>query len=235
MPDLSDENPPVDQIPTEPSKDDPFTEPGEPAKPTQNTTNSTQSHTFLNSQGEKLFTLTFDKDFGIDQFSIANKQDYIELKDNPQNSGSQTNVFTYFPNEQSMTKYFQGNETHDYDLSYPLTDKDKNLNKPYIYYHSDGTSAPHGMFYDRDYSQKVDGFRAALITSYHNLAPSGPALYDPDSSLTDTSYCVIDIFDIDYNSTGYLVFSGKRSAGSTENFCKTLLKLDSFDIQLAAE
>ncbi len=183
---------------------------------------------------DHLFSLKIDKTYLIDSPIDTSAKDYIQYRDNPKKYGSITHIFTYFPNEQTMTRYFQPKGPATYKLSYPLTDEAKKYNERYLYFDNDtenGVST--GMFYDKQVKQLVHGYPAYTIQSYYNSTSANNynPLYKQGSSLGN-SYCIIDLGKImtEPSLTGYLVIHPITSAGGENNFCDELNKLSIFKI-----
>jgi hypothetical protein len=201
-------------------------------------TNLIERLPFQYPDGTLLFTLEIDKSYVMYQqleFNSSESRQFLQWAPGSPTGGSVTHQFTYFTNESAMTSYFQGDGNLDYKLTYPLTDEALKHDRPYIYYHTTYPGTPEsystGTFYDWDYPGTVKGLEASLITYYANYYDSNrdrPTF--SDDSAPGNSYCVINLYQVDSSLTGYLVYSGQRSAGSNENFCEHLDNLNTFKI-----
>jgi hypothetical protein len=190
----------------------------------QNVTQSQTKELTIKDRDIEILTITLDNDFGIGDFVMDNEN---TLTDNPTDSESSNNRFSYFVNESEMTYFFQSmylNTT--YLLTYPLSDND--LNEAYLYY-TEMDGEKFGAFYDWDMGKPIGEYETSQIVLYSNIPTSDSALFGEDSVI-QSQFCIFRLFDIDPTQTGYLVYSGLRPVESSVDFCNELAKLNIFEI-----
>ena len=162
---------------------------------------------------------------------------YLIYEDNQNEYCSDSNIISYFKDEETMTSYLSQAKTE-----YPLEKETINsVEYEYILKEdsTNETGSAHGLVYQKSPTINVKDFEAFHIINYIKIAEEGDntviegSYPEDDSVYTNfTKYCVFPLSQLGEEFNGFLMFNGSSSIGSEIDYCEVLNSSEYFNLEI---